>query len=415
MNEYNPFLYKPRMYLDRFCHEYGKIDNDTRLLHLAVFVHRGGNLQRYVNRYRAVHSCHWSDALFDTLLSNLVYLRTGDIYHPLRLILKKHLNEEQLIRLLTAELKANYVGCLWHNKIGEFRRFTMNEYDIDKYQTLEQIIYGELMDKIDIFTETAETLRDSNPWLEVADFIAENDYTIPDRYDVVHPLDLEVFKRIEKYWDAKEDNKRDLYQLRLGMPPDGTQGDPLTATVVILMLNPGYDERINENDYSILSDEQRRDYIQSRCENMSFREKICVPTNDTKIGKIINMVNGHYWEKVLDPVFNELEKDVLDVRSKIAVVNLMGYKSKKYKLVPKRLFGETPFPTQEYTLRLVRWLKEQNKLFVMGHGKEYWYNLIPGLKEYPNQVLRNSDRSMKISPKNCKDDGWDKIINALRT
>lgn len=122
MEEFNPFLHKPRRYLDYLCHEYGEIDNDTRLLHLAVFAHRGGNLQRYINRYRAVHSPNWCNAIFDTLLSNLVYLRMGDVYHPLRLILKKHLNEERLIRLLTAELKANYVGELLPHKIGTFQR-----------------------------------------------------------------------------------------------------------------------------------------------------------------------------------------------------------------------------------------------------------------------------------------------------
>ena len=99
MSDFNPVASRPKAYLDYLSAEYKGIRNDERLLHLALFLHQGGDLRSLINNYRNKKSPHVTESIYDTLMMNLVYLRMGKSITELNAILSERLNESQLIDL----------------------------------------------------------------------------------------------------------------------------------------------------------------------------------------------------------------------------------------------------------------------------------------------------------------------------
>jgi hypothetical protein len=251
-------------------------------------------------------------------------------------------------------------------------------------------------------TETAKQLAADNPWLSIAQEIEDTGYENPNY--AVHPEDRCI---VEKY-NASASEK---HRLRLNLPPEPFQGNPLTAEVVILMLNPGFVERCNVDMYNKLGETDQRAFIKAKCATMSMQDKWCVPTDefmDNRMAGIINDIGENYWERKLRYVFDA----VPDANKKIAVINLLGYSSTKYRRIPKRAFdhGDPLLYTQVYTLRLVEWLMKQGKVLIIRSKK--WLEVIR-LEGYEKSVLLKSPLNPTVSPGNCKEGDWEKIITAL--
>lgn len=394
MSKYNPFIIKPKAHLDYLSSEYVSVDYDTRLLNMALFLHQGGNLQTYINMYRNRYEDYVTRTIYDTLMMNLMYLRMGEPITELNLLFSKILSENELIILLSAELLANYREQSGMNDRGTFERNKyMDTYNFKQYSTEDELIYGELLGKVDIF---AERLEADNPWLFVAKEIEDTGYKNPTCG--VHPKDRMI---IEKYNASASDN----YRLRLNLPPEPFQGNPLTAEVVILMLNPGFVERYNVDVYNILDETVQKRFIKAKCATMSMQDVLCVSEDVA-----INIISELYWERKLRYVL----KTIPDANKKIAVICLLGYFSTKYEAIPKRFFDDSSYllHTQEYTMRLVRYLMSQDKVIVIRSKK--WYQYIPELKKYPKSVLLKSYLNPTISPNNCENKGWELITTALK-
>lgn len=261
------------------------------------------------------------------------------------------------------------------------------------------------MNRLNPKTETAKQLAADNPWLYIAHQIEASGYENPN--DAVHPKDRCI---VEKYNASASENHR----LRLNLPPEPFQGNPLTAEVVILMLNPGFVEHCNVCIYNKLSEAEQRAFVKAKCATMSMRDEWCVPNSDVMDGRMANIINDigeRYWERKLRYVFDT----VPDANSKIAVVNLLGYFSNKYKPIPRRLLGDSVpmLHTQEYTMRLVRYLMQQGKVIIIRSRK--WFDYVPELENYEKSVLLKSPLNPTVTPRNCKDNDWEMITTALNT
>jgi len=396
-----PVLQNSKTYFDYFSDEYKSRNIDDKLLTLALFVNKYGDLRGAVSRYRNNKDVVHTSSLYDTLLFYIVYLRTGEYHNELESILRKFLNEGQLIDLLSEELKLRLEkdpalqGQSY--KLSTYYTYNLDKYMAEYRASLNKIIYGEeLVGKIDLFRDDKETLRVENPWLSIAKKIADNNYII--REDCVHSEDrriVEEFNHITK----------DEYLLRLDLPPEPFQGNPLNAEVIILTLNPGFVEKCNVGMFEALSYEEKIDFIAAKCRTMSMQDELCVPDND-----IINDIGEHYWERKLKSVLSFPEAN-----KRIAIVQFLGYFSKKYKSIPKKLFHgeEALLYTQKYTIRLIRYLMQENKLLIIGRHIKMWYKYIPELERYPRKVLLNSYLQTAVSPGNCKEGDFELIKEAL--
>jgi hypothetical protein len=360
---------------------------------MAMFLHRGGNLQSFVNDYRNECDDYVTETLYDSLMRNLVYLRIGKPMPVLNHILSGKLNEYQLVDLLAAELRNAYTGEPGKDGgRGTFRRDEdVAHYDLDKYVTDEKIIYGELAGKIDVLTETRERLIASNPWRGIAEDIKFNEYENPT--DAVHPKDRRIVGEFNGY--AKEEHR-----LRLDVPPAPFQGNPLGAEVVILTLT-GFVERCNIDMYNDLNEKEQKKFIKEQCTEMSLQGTLGVPDD-----KVFNIIGGHYWERKLKQVLK-----IPDANKKIAIVEFFGYSSTKYDEKSKQFFSRNPLHTQEYTFRLVRYLMQQGKVIVIARAVKEWYQHIPELENYDKKALLKLP--LAITPGNCLDNGWELITAAL--
>ena len=407
MSNFNPILDKPKAYLDYLSTEYNAVEYDKRLTYLALFLHRGGNLQTFVNDYRNKREPYVTRTIYDTLLMNLVYLRMGEPITGLNNILKKKLNENQLIELLSAELRERSSGTPSPRDIGTFKVDIYGErYDLDKYleqraEAWAKIIYGEsLAGKLNVFAETRERLAADNPWLYMAKEIENNEYVKAGEY--VHPQDKEV---IERY--AASDLK-DEFKLQLSMIPKPFMGNPLDAEVVVLTLNPGYNEKYDVDEYEKCTPEQRKRFIETKCRIMALQDDRCIQDGENEY---MNLPEASYWKNKLKTVLAISP----DANKKLAIIEYMGYSSRMYKDIPRKLFtnGSTLLPTQEYTIRLVRYLMQQDKVIVITRAANKWFEHIPELKYYKKKIMLNSPQNIYLSPQNCKENGWELIETAL--
>lgn len=262
--------------------------------------------------------------------------------------------------------------------------------------------------------DSPEQLRKANPWKRIAEEYEKRGYK--DYRDTVHPDDKPVVDEYNK-------TAKDEHRLQLHLPPEPFWGNPLTAEVAILMLNPGYVELCNEL-YNDLHEDEKKMFIKAKCSTLSIQDKWCVPNGDDMdpdLADILNRIGEYYWTgKTGDGgKLGKLFKEFPCANKKIAIIQLLGYHSKRYKAVPKKLLeGKFLFPTQEYAIRLVRYLIKQDKLIIIARGKRIWYECIPELANYEEKgkvVFLKNYRNTTISPGNCNDGDWEKITTALKS
>ena len=105
-----------------------------------------------------------------------------------------------------------------------------------------------------------------------------------------------------------------------------------------------------------------------------------------------------------------------DAPNYLTIIQYLGYHSKKYKDIGKRrIHSESGLlPTQEFAVKLVRYLMNKGVLIVICRSKKRWFAAVEGLENYSNLVLLNNYRRPYISPNNCADDGFDAVIKALK-
>lgn len=72
-----------------------------------------------------------------------------------------------------------------------------------------------------------------------------------------------------------------------------------------------------------------------------------------------------------------------------------------------------PLPSNAYADALIRRAIKQGKPIVAMYYKTEWCDRIPELKNYPNLITLSNSTSAWLSPANVKDDGWNKLCEAI--
>lgn len=197
-----------------------------------------------------------------------------------------------------------------------------------------------------------------NPWLQLP---AAAPYVLPQDH-----AQIEAFN--QRYPD-------DEWRIRLNLPPVPFLGHP-DAPIVLLNLNPGFDEADNERQNTpYYSEASRRCYAHEKTERPFF-------FFDEKIeGEPYGEGPGYRWWqkrvkglKALDARFD----DALLSRAFLCV-EYFPYRSKAYRPLPR----QQTLDSQQYGFELVRRAMERNALIIVMRRKRQWCEKVERLTDYP--------------------------------
>ncbi len=233
-----------------------------------------------------------------------------------------------------------------------------------------------------------------NPWLEMANNTARENFVIKEEQAIV----LKFNERV-----------KDDYKIHSSIFPAPFMGNVESATVIILMLNPGYDkdEDVGGTKYYQTYTDWWMQQIQHK---LPYPELplFCLEKN--------YILKSDYWFKKLKPLIDITTDEI--VATKIAKVQFFPYHSIKYKSLYKRLLKEENFdsylPSQEYNFALVRRAIDRGALIVIPRSKKFWFEAIPELRIYTNILFTKNYRNPILSENNLGSVGFTKIINHLK-
>jgi hypothetical protein len=175
--------------------------------------------------------------------------------------------------------------------------------------------------------------------------------------------------------------------------PEAFVGDP-GAPVVILGNNPGFTEKG-------ASRKQQRGFMDRLRANL-LHQRLDYPFVylDPDIGE-----PHKWWERKLKHLIDHFEKQT--VARAILAVEHFPYPSRKYG------HRSLSLPSQEYNFRLVRKAMDRGAVIVLMRGRKRWFESVEKLKGYPHLVLLKNVQQPTISPKNCRDGGYQEIVRAI--
>jgi hypothetical protein len=213
-----------------------------------------------------------------------------------------------------------------------------------------------------------------NPWLTLGDappFIAEVDRVILD------------------------DEHQTKYGLRCEVLPHAWLGNPLTARVLILQLNPGF------GDADVINEERNPHYRPLIRESLALRESTTFWALDPRLA---DTGAGQWWRPRLRPLIAELNEE--RVRERVAVVEYFPYHSVGY-LWPPRL------PSQDFGFSVVREAVSNGAVILVMRQWESWRAAVPQLIPYDKTFRNQHPRQAAISRSNLGNETFEAMLTAL--
>lgn len=232
-----------------------------------------------------------------------------------------------------------------------------------------------------------------NPWSEFSKSLYESKLILREEQNVI------------KEFNQKVDEK---YKIHTDIMPAPFMGDVKNSSVMILVLNPGYDKEEDKRGFYSKYQDYWRNEIQH-----DFNKKLPLFCLDEEYCKYSN-----YWANVLAPITSELGDNGKEiVAKKVSKVQLFPYQSAKYKAIQKSILKTNGFdkylPSQLYNFQLVRDAINRNALIIVPRALKKWQEAVPELKEYKNKCTTNSYLNITLSQKNLESD-FDRIIKKLK-
>lgn len=259
--------------------------------------------------------------------------------------------------------------------------------------------------------EDWETLKKNNPWRDIFKSDKPDTQNLLDSLlngideiegDFICTGDEDIIHKRNEALKIKG-KKDDMFVTSLlPKPYRGNLKDP---KLVILSLNPGYNERVKKTLFEMLREEHQKQFIEIAKMNAMLEDNCNIIFDDVDI-----VTDNSYW---LDKL-SDLISDGADL-SKIGLIQFIPYASKHY----DSWGDEAKLETQKFTKKIVQYLlDETDALFLVMRSKEQWEKLIGSeMNNMDNKdrfLYSKNPRCQKISPKNLHEDQYNRIINALK-
>jgi hypothetical protein len=215
-----------------------------------------------------------------------------------------------------------------------------------------------------------------NPWLDVP---SQPDYVLPCDSDAIYNYNTKA---------------RRIYRLQLDALPEPFVGI-ITAPVVLLGLNPGFNDRDPEvharPEFQALL---RNNYSQGTSD---FPFYLLDPSFESP--------GREWWESKLKALLNT-GFTPRELAWSILVVEYFPYHSRRFDHATLEL------PSQEYGFGIVRSAIARGAVVVIMRARKLWLKRVPQLARYSRAFTLNSSQNVVVSPGNCV--GFDVVVSAIR-
>ncbi len=207
------------------------------------------------------------------------------------------------------------------------------------------------------------------------------------------PYELACDKETIKNFNIKASPN---HKLQTQYFPEPYIGNPLTAKIILLNLNPGIDDDNSIHQKSPI-------YLTNAIKNLahaSLQYPFIFLDNALK-----NLPGGVWWNKKLKHLINDTS--ALKVANGIACIEYHGYPSKNY----KHIVG---LPSVDYSKYLVEQAIKRGALIIIMRGVKEWHSLVLNLINYKNMDIVRSVQNPCITEKNLQNTStYSKIIKSI--
>ncbi len=260
---------------------------------------------------------------------------------------------------------------------------------------------------------TETELRDCNPWQEVARQCVGNTFLLSDKENLVCTADKQIIDEFNATTSPE-------YRYYLNIPAYPWYGNPLTAKVIALSLNPGYVERESKiaGVYKLLPKGITDGYTEHLRSMLIFRCHGFLPdgekSGDITTRDLANIHQSYYWIDRLTSAF--VNKDTRlsfeDVNDRFAVIQYIGYSSKSYKPFKKGAV----LPSQQFTKQLIQYIlhNRPDTVFIVPRGEKRWRAFLGNLWDDKRFFVSNLPISQRFSGSTLGEAAYAKIIEAFK-
>ena len=225
-----------------------------------------------------------------------------------------------------------------------------------------------------------EALKKNNPWKFIFENQSDEDirqHVVDWDWQFVHPKDKDIILNHDNDKKVKELNKFVLH--KLPKPYRGNLKDP---KLVILSLNPGFNDRVNRVLFNMLAPKYQLEFIDLSRKNLLLADGCRIITNE-----LDDVLDNGYWTRQLSDIA-EKNKAYLD---KIGLMQYIPYASKNF----ESWEGADKLETQLFTQKIIHHLLNLGtNLHVRSHV-DFLYFKACVLKHF----LNSDDVSMTRTPR----------------
>ena len=402
------------------CTEWNDIDNNERFIDLAYAFSNGFDLVKCIDEY----ICDGGSMGYDDVKSALCYLIANLRYSKSRskdielteIVLADNLEFQELAELFRVELLI---------------RFSYSDGENNKPLFLQKIITGEpvalYLDKHKKdansikeiicnptgYKKVSEAwLKENNPWNSLAP-----SYRGFDLYSTTRDFVVDDDRALLKLYNTTKTAENHKYHLEI--PAEPWQGNPLKARIIILSLNPGWEEKYNMRVALDFEEKGKgsiaEEIFMEKQRTLLFKAEGFFPRHQ-ETADAISLLGANYWrgddkkEGRLSPL-KPNGMDDFEFYKKFAVVQYCAYTSKNY----GGGFNKGEYlPTQKFTKELIRYIayNRPEVKFVILRAENKWKSLLDAdvwYKMLPNTIISKHYRVQRITRGNLGDEAFEEL------
>ena len=422
-------LFEPQRYIRDYFDvgvEFDFASKEDKLLEIANCVYHGYNLYDALKRYLEEHRESNRERTFCNTLCEYIGILRGDKCITSFLQARGKLTLKQLVNLFSKEVLRLYRhprhGKPYFASVKEYYDDVINNFSgKDRINALKR---PTPLAKIPI---TEKELREINPWdawdgvIQFAKPI-ESPSTLYDKNaKCVLKCDEPYIREFNKLYKGKP------YEYRIQKWPKPFIGNPLTSKVVLLSLNPGFNDRTNRLLANAMDIHYREAINKQLIDQMSFKTPSFFCSNIKGGGLELSyleaqaFVDNWYWYDIIEDfrVHADLPKTNLyqdPLYGNLSVIQYVGYASTEYKSAPNGRI----FPSQHFTKLLIQHLAfNSDKVFVVARSENKWHKFIGDeiwnkLEQENRLILGRKIRMQSLTEVGLGKDGFDRLVDILK-
>lgn len=400
--------------------EYSNLDDTTRFIEISAELHKGLSLYQSIVQDIGYYELD-CNVIHKTICELIAILRYGNmpLYEEEQincvLCLFKNLDFKGCVDLFANELLQRFFSI--KNKKGEIeycQKFIKPKpffglckaNKISGEECLNRVTHANGWFDVD-----EDWLRNNNPWQSIVPL-----YYGYKLYDPTKMFALQEDLNLLKEFNSNKQNSEFHYHLEI--PAEPWQGNPLTASIVILSLNPGWKEECNKTHAMNLPVGAISEGIfAEKRASLLFNVHSFMPQDI--LFKDFNKLGDNYWEKRLSNIRAAVpEMEASEFYQKFALIQYCAYTSKRYGGDFK---GNTCLPSQLFTKELIRYIayNRPDVKFLILRAKDrwkalldddVWYTMLPRIiSPKPNQY-----RSQLINRTTLYEHDFESLVESIK-